>query len=259
MSNRRINGGIIGAVNDPIGGRASGIWSSYEQFVVKKKNVWPNPKLPVTAPEWNKTYAAADWNTSGFAATNSGLIYITGADYDGGYKGWASTGTANAGFEALKNSWNLDFRANRDGVNSSPFPAYDLFLSHTYTTGSNIQSNGTNKSIVNLFIGNGYGLYFYVNNGNGSALYSSANLDGSGTRALANTFHRFSFNLSTKTFKYFWAASGGSFSSMTELASYTLTEGEWTSLSGSYDLSYNPGFQGRGNNDGWYGINWYTV
>lgn len=258
MSNRRVNGGIIGSVNDPINGRASGIWSSYEQFVVRKKNLWPNLKLPVVpVPEWNKTYGADDWNTSGFAGTNGGTIYITDFDYSGSYRGWASTGSANDGFDALKYSWNLDFRANRSGVNSSPFPNYQLFLCHTYQTGSQIQSGGNSTAIVYLEIGNGYSMSFHVKNAANGNLYSNSNL-GNSTRAAVNTYHRFNFNFSTKTFKYFWAAAGGSFGSMEELATYTLTDNQWTELSG-YDLPYNLGFQGRGGPDGWYGINWYTV
>ena len=76
MAGRRINGGIIGAINDSNPGRASGVWGQSEQFIIRKGNKWPITVFARGLTVDNPATSAKDvYDTSGASATD-GNYYI---------------------------------------------------------------------------------------------------------------------------------------------------------------------------------------
>lgn len=250
-----INGGISGVNNTPTASVGSGVWSLSEQLKYQQLSSWPT-----LAPTWNynpmntfNTYAS-----SGSFVQSSTLIYLSGAAYDGGYKGAAVSPTA---FKALKNNWNLDFLLNRDGVNSSPFPNFTIAIGRQSSASTYFSTSGT-QDICQLIIGNNYNYNMYVYNGNNSSLYSNGG-SGSGTAygqyAVAGASSRISFNAATFSFT-FYARTDGSFTSMNQVGTYTLTAGQKSSMESSYlNTDFYITMVFRANNDGWRNVNWYTV
>lgn len=76
MSGRRINGGIIGALNDPTGDKASGIWGSSEQFKIRKANKWPITKFERGLTADLPAVSATEVYTSSGNSATTGTYYI---------------------------------------------------------------------------------------------------------------------------------------------------------------------------------------
>jgi len=259
MAGRRINGGIIGVVNSATGSVAKGIWSTTEQVLSRKGGNWPDPPPPPPTWDYDPMNTFSVYNTSGSFVQSSTEIYLTGASYDGGYKGAAVAPTA---FKALQNSWNLDFQLNRVlDNNGPPFTNYAIAITRQSSASSFFSSPGA-QDIVNWNGGNGENYFYYVRNGNNSQLYSvGSNMDNPTYSALtvAGASARISFDHTTFTFTFYGRADG-SFSGMTQVGTYTLSAGEKSSMESSYlntDFYINSVY--RGNNDGFRNISWYTV
>lgn len=76
MAGRRINGGIIGAINDSDPGRASGVWGQSEQFKIRKSNKWPITTFAKGLTAGDPAASAKEvYETSGSSATD-GNYYI---------------------------------------------------------------------------------------------------------------------------------------------------------------------------------------
>ncbi len=182
-------------------------------------------------------------------------IYQSGGGYTGGY---LSCGIANAsahGQQALIKSWNLDFINNRDGVNSSPYPLYHIWLT-TGTVPSTEISNPTDNTKVIAYwnVANGYTAAFYVFGTAGSTLYSDNAL---GAYAYAGYAMRMQFDHGTDTIKMFGNTSGV-FTSMTELGSYTFTSTDRSNMADEEAVFYIA-MNTRGAPDGYRVIKWYET
>lgn len=245
------SGGVIGTANNPTSSAASGIWTVEEHYAAIKAGNWPLPR-----PTWDydpmNTFST--YTTSGSIVQSATQIYLSGAGYDGGYKGAAVAPTA---FKALQNSWNLDFQLNRTLVNSSPFPNYVIAITRN-SSASSFFSTYPAQSIMYWTAGNNYTRSFVVRTGSGTNLYSS-NIEGGAESLAAGMAARVSFDFSTFTFTYYTQDDGG-FDSMTQRATYTLSSGEKSTMESSYgetDFYVNTIY--RANDDGFRNINWYTV
>ena len=211
-----------------------------------------NTSVSATSWNYNPMGTFTTYNRQGSFVQTATQVYLTGAGYDGGMMG----GTASpAGFLALQSNWNLDALVNRDGVNSSPFPTYFIYIGRSPTASAYYSDSG--DDICSIQIGNAYGFYMRVRNANGSQLYYTGT---SGSPyAYAGNAVRISFNASTYTFT-FYANTSSSFTGMTQVATYTLTGAQKTAMQTTFgnDKFYIGGGY-RANNDGWRDVRWYTT
>lgn len=185
-------------------------------------------------------------------------LAVDGADkvyqVGGGYTGGFLSGGVNPslGARALQKSWNCDFKPNRNGVNSSPYPSYSLFIT-TETDPAAVRSTpAASKLVCYAQIGNAYSTGFYVYGTTPSQVYSV-----SPSGAYAGYLWRISFDRDTDALKIFTSSTGLP-ADLVERGSYTFTPTDRSNMA-SPDADFYIGMNTRGAPDGWQDIQWYEV
>lgn len=182
-------------------------------------------------PKWRtysltNTYAFS--TTSGSWTTSTDNIYLSGTSYTGGFLGWAlsSQGITNPNTK----KWYVDFEANKDGINSPPYPQY-LFGLTNKTTIADYQTNTNTK--IYAMIGNAYSFNYYLNN---------VNLITQSGSTWAYGGRKFRFNYTGNNTLYFMGSTDGG--------------STWSNIhiNDSFDpgtATLYPAMVGRSDSDGW--------
>ena len=152
-------------------------------------------------------------------------------------------------------SWHMDFVANRDGVNSSPFPSYGI-MPNIRATALDFRDNGVadQDAPCSLFIGNSFSVNWHVYGTAGSTLKSTTL---SSSYAVAGAGFRFAFDFATDTISCYGHTSGD-FSNLSLLDSYTFTPTDRSNMVNEVSR-FGIAASMRADPDGWRHIRFYEV
>ena len=240
----RGRGGFLGFDRDTDNREFSGVWRIGDVFSLVKDGKWSSSPLTWDYnPMGNFSTQTGSWTNSSTVIAQNGASYTT-----------QGRAISDAGQKALQGNWNLDWQLNRYQSNSSPFPGWHTML--TRGSLSDIQSNRTNKALVAIYFGNAESTQFYVYDGNGTTLFSSGDISSTTAEASAGTAWRISYDSGSGVFTAFVNTSG-SFTSMTQKSTYTLSAAEKSNLETNYlTTDWYIGIAGRGGTDGNRNMAW---